>query len=153
MFASRVLFQTVILPFFLDQKEAHFYHRATCKKRNWQDKTTLPHLRQPVVLRSSREDWNLTLWSSRCETLLQPEWGMTTVLVSVLRASRMMVIFTASHEERFHRTPMGAGCQWRKFNICQEVTFLTALEGFCLVKGIAWQFYLNVIFGLYNIAS
>lgn len=30
---------------------------------------------------------------------------MTTVLVSVVRASRMMVIFTASHEERFHRTP------------------------------------------------
>lgn len=63
------------------------------------------HLRQPVVLRSSTDDWNLTLCSSRCETLLQPECGMTTVLVSVLRASRMMVIFTASHDERFHRTP------------------------------------------------
>ena len=60
-----------------------------------------------MVLRSSRDDWNLTLWSSRCEMLLQPEWGMTTVLVSVLRASRMMVIFTASHDDRFHRTPGG----------------------------------------------
>lgn len=64
-----------------------------------------PHRRQPVVLRSSSEDWNLTLWSWRCETLLQPEWGMTTVLVSVDSASRMMVILTASHEDRFHSTP------------------------------------------------
>jgi len=65
------------------------------------------HLRQPVVLRNNMEDWNLTLCSSRCETVLQPECGMTTVLVSVDRASRMMVIFTASHDERFHRTPAG----------------------------------------------
>lgn len=63
------------------------------------------YLRQPVVLRSSMDDWNLTLWSSRWETLLQPECGMTTVLVSVVSASRMMVIFTASHEDRFQRTP------------------------------------------------
>lgn len=65
------------------------------------------YLRQPVVLRSSIEDWNLTLWSSRCETLLHPECGMTTVLVSVVSASRMMFIFTASHEDRFQRTPEG----------------------------------------------
>lgn len=64
------------------------------------------HLIQPVVFRSSREDWNLILCCSRCDRLLQPEWGMTTVLVSVVRASRMMVIFTASQEERFHRTPV-----------------------------------------------
>lgn len=51
------------------------------------------------------DDWNFALWSSRCETLLQPECGMTTVLVSVVSASRMMVIFTASHEDRFQRTP------------------------------------------------
>lgn len=69
----------------------------------------MPHLRQPVVLRSSSDDWNLTLWSSRCETLLQPECGMTTVLVSVDSASRMMVIFTASHDDRFHSTPAGRG--------------------------------------------
>lgn len=63
------------------------------------------YLRQPVVLRSNMDDWNLTLGSSRWETLLQPECGMTTVLVSVVSASRMMVIFTASHEDRFQRTP------------------------------------------------
>lgn len=66
----------------------------------------MANLRQPVVLRNSMEDWNLTLCSSRWEAVLQPECGMTTVLVSVVRASRMMVIFTASHEERFHRTPV-----------------------------------------------
>lgn len=65
-----------------------------------------PYLRQPVVLRSSSEDWNLALWWS---PLLQPEWGTTTVLVSVDRASRMMVILTASHDDRFHRTPAGRG--------------------------------------------
>lgn len=73
-----------------------------------------PHLRQPVVLRSSSEDWNLTLWSWRCETLLQPEWGMTTVLVSVDSASRMMVILTASHEDRFHSTPASEGWSQRE---------------------------------------
>ncbi|TNN45950.1 hypothetical protein EYF80_043831 [Liparis tanakae] len=62
---------------------------------------------QPVVLRSNMEDWNLTLCSSRGARLLQPECGMTTVLASVDRASRTMVIFTASHDERFHRTPAG----------------------------------------------
>lgn len=62
-----------------------------------------------MVLRSSSEDWNLALWWS---PLLQPEWGTTTVLVSVDRASRMMVILTASHDDRFHRTPAGRGGRW-----------------------------------------
>lgn len=75
-----------------------------------------------MVLRSSSDDWNLTLWSSRCGMLLQPEWGMITVLVSVLRASRMMVIFTASQEERFHRTPVGAGSkQTGRFRVSDQV--------------------------------
>lgn len=38
--------------------------------------------------------------------LLHPEWGMITVLVRVASASRMMVIFTASHEDKFHSTPV-----------------------------------------------
>lgn len=86
------------------------------------------YLRQPVVLRSSKEDWNLTLWSSRCETLLQPECGITTVLVSVVSASRMMVIFTASHEDRFQRTPGGAGPQISKINKNQSKLHLDGLK-------------------------
>lgn len=61
---------------------------------------------------------------------------MTTVLVNVVRASRMMVIFTASQEERFHRTPMGANKE--RLNI-----FLVQNMGLGP---------LNFIFGLYNIA-
>lgn len=63
----------------------------------------------------------MTLCSSRCDTLLQPEWGMTTVLVSVVRASRMMVIFTASHEDKFHRTPVWGG----KEKTCCEMSRLS----------------------------
>lgn len=31
---------------------------------------------------------------------------MITVLVRVVKASRMIVIFTASHDDRFHSTPV-----------------------------------------------
>ncbi|KAG7227420.1 hypothetical protein INR49_000426 [Caranx melampygus] len=39
----------------------------------------------------------------------QPEWGMITALVSTARASWMMGIFRASHDDRFHKTPAGDG--------------------------------------------
>lgn len=83
-----------------------------------------PHLRQPVVLRSSSDDWNLVLCSSRCETLLQPEWGMTMVLVSVVRASRMMVIFTASHDDRFHSTPVKGPDPYSSTVLILPISFL-----------------------------
>lgn len=35
----------------------------------------------------------------------QPEWGMITALVSTARASWIMGIFRASHDDRFHKTP------------------------------------------------
>lgn len=63
------------------------------------------YLRQPVVLRSTTEECSLSLCSSWKSVLLQPEWGMITVLVTLLKASRMIVIFNASHEDRFHNTP------------------------------------------------
>lgn len=63
------------------------------------------YLRQPVVFLSTREEWNFSLWSSSKVELLHPEWGMITVLVRVVKASRMIVIFTASHDDRFHSTP------------------------------------------------
>ena len=66
------------------------------------------YLRQPVVFLSTREVWNLSLWSSSKVELLHPEWGMITVLVMVVKASRMIVIFTASHDDRFHSTPGAA---------------------------------------------
>lgn len=64
------------------------------------------YLRQPVVLRRTKEVWNLILWSSSKEELFHPEWGTITLFVNVARASRMIVIFTASHEDRFQRTPL-----------------------------------------------
>lgn len=63
------------------------------------------NLRQPVVFLSTSEEWNFNLWSSSKVELLQPEWGMITVLVRVIKASRMIVIFTASQDDRFHSTP------------------------------------------------
>lgn len=51
----------------------------------------------------------MSLWSSSKVALLHPECGMTTVLVRVAKASRMIVIFRASHEDRFHRTPVRRG--------------------------------------------
>ena len=65
------------------------------------------HLRQPVVFLNTREEWNFSLWSSSKVELLHPEWGMITVLVRVVKASRMIVILTASHDDRFHSTPAG----------------------------------------------
>lgn len=53
----------------------------------------------------TRDEWNLSLWSSSNVELLHPEWGMITVLVRVVKASRMIVILTESQEERFHSTP------------------------------------------------
>lgn len=67
------------------------------------------YLRQPVVFLSTMEEWNFSLWSSSKVELLHPECGMITVLVRVVKASRMIVIFTASHDDRFHSTPMKAG--------------------------------------------
>lgn len=64
------------------------------------------HLRQPVVFLSTREEWNFSLWSSSKVELLHPEWGMITVLVSVVKASLMIVILMASHDDRFHTTPV-----------------------------------------------
>lgn len=64
------------------------------------------YLRQPVVFLSTREEWNFSLWSSSKVELLHPEWGMITVLVRVVKASRMIVILTASHDDRFHSTPV-----------------------------------------------
>lgn len=63
------------------------------------------YLRQPVVFLSTRDEWNFSLWSSSKVELLHPEWGMITVLVRVVKASRMIVIFTASQDDRFHSTP------------------------------------------------
>lgn len=63
------------------------------------------YLRQPVLFLSTREEWNFSLWSSSKVELLHPEWGMITVLVRVVKASRMIVILTVSHEDRFHSTP------------------------------------------------
>lgn len=63
------------------------------------------YLRQPEVFLSTSEEWNFNLWSSSKVELLQPEWGMITVLVRVIKASRMIVIFTASQDDRFHSTP------------------------------------------------
>lgn len=63
------------------------------------------YLRQPVVFLSTSEEWNFSLWSSSKVELLHPEWGMITVLVRVVKASRMIVIFTASQDDRFHSTP------------------------------------------------
>ncbi len=63
------------------------------------------HLRQPEVFLSTREEWNFSLWSSSKVELFHPEWGMITVLVRVVKASRMIVILTASHDDRFHSTP------------------------------------------------
>ena len=63
------------------------------------------HLRQPEVFLSTREEWNFSLWSSSKVELLHPEWGMITVLVRVAKASRIMVIFTASQDDKFHSTP------------------------------------------------
>lgn len=54
---------------------------------------------------STSEEWNFNLWSSSKVELLHPEWGMITVLVRVIKASRMIVIFTASQDDRFHSTP------------------------------------------------
>lgn len=51
----------------------------------------------------------MSLWSSSKVALLHPECGMITVLVRVAKASRMMVIFRASHDDRFHRTPERRG--------------------------------------------
>lgn len=65
------------------------------------------HLKQPVVFLNTREEWNFSLWSSSKVELLHPEWGMITVLVRVVKASRMIVILTASHDDRFHSTPAG----------------------------------------------
>lgn len=64
------------------------------------------HLRQPVAFLSTREEWNFSLWSSSKVDVLHPEWGMITVLVRVVKASRMIVIFTVSHDDRFHSTPV-----------------------------------------------
>lgn len=58
-----------------------------------------------MVFLSTREECNFSLWSSSKAELLHPEWGMITVLVRVDKASLMIVILTASHEERFHSTP------------------------------------------------
>lgn len=55
---------------------------------------------------STREEWNLSLWSSSKVALLHPDCGMITVLVRVAKASRMIVIFRASQDDRFHRTPV-----------------------------------------------
>lgn len=65
----------------------------------------MAYLRQPVVFLSTNEEWNFSLWSSSKVELLQPEWGMITVLVRLIKASRMIVILTASHDDRFHSTP------------------------------------------------
>ncbi|TNN84529.1 hypothetical protein EYF80_005229 [Liparis tanakae] len=62
--------------------------------------------RQPVVFLSTREEWNFSLWSSSKVELLHPEWGMITVLVSVVKASLMSVILMASHDDKFHTTPV-----------------------------------------------
>lgn len=67
------------------------------------------YLRHPEVFLSTREEWNLSLWSSSKVELLHPECGTITVLVRVAKASRMMVIFTASHDDRFHSTPARRG--------------------------------------------
>lgn len=108
LFSTRIMAEFLIGKFFFSKMwyTKHFHMISNTSVLEF-----VRHLRQPVVLRSSSEDWNLTLCSSWCEALLQPEWGMTTVLISVVRASRMMVIFTASHDERFHRTPAGEGEQ------------------------------------------
>lgn len=41
---------------------------------------------------------------------------MITVLVRVTKASRMIVILTASHDERFQSTPEGVGKSKNKHN-------------------------------------
>lgn len=66
---------------------------------------SVAYLRQPDVFLSTREEWNFSLWSSSKVELLHPEWGMITVLVRVVKASPMIVIFTTSHDDRFHSTP------------------------------------------------
>lgn len=64
------------------------------------------------MFRRTSEVWNLILWSSSKEELFHPECGTITVFVKVERASRMIVIFTASHDDKFQRTPTGRNCKW-----------------------------------------
>lgn len=62
--------------------------------------------RQPVALRRTWDECRCSLRSSCvCGEVSQPEWGMITALVSTARASWMMGIFRASHDDRFHKTP------------------------------------------------
>lgn len=63
------------------------------------------YLRHPVALRSTCEECRCSLRSSWCGEESQPEWGMITVLVSTARASWIIGIFNASHEDKFHSTP------------------------------------------------
>ena len=67
------------------------------------------YLRQPVVFLSTREVCSFSLWSSLWGAPPHPECGMITALVSTHSASLTIVIFTASHDDRFHRTPEGGG--------------------------------------------
>lgn len=62
--------------------------------------------KQPVALRRTWDECRCNFRSScACGEVSHPEWGMITALVSTARASWMMGIFRASHEDRFHRTP------------------------------------------------
>lgn len=75
--------------------------------RKHTDKNTyVTDRRQPVALRRTWEEWRCSLRSS-CVwgEVSHPEWGMMTALVNTARASWMIGIFRASHEDRFHKTP------------------------------------------------
>lgn len=67
------------------------------------------HLRHPVALRSTCDEWSCILWSSCSGEFSHPEWGMITALVNTARASWMIGIFSASQEDRFQRTPTKKG--------------------------------------------
>lgn len=62
-------------------------------------------LRHPVALRSTCDECSCIFLSSWRGEFSQPEWGIITALVNTARASWMIGILSASHEERFHRTP------------------------------------------------
>lgn len=82
-------------------------------------------LRQPVALRSTWEECSCSLWSSWWGDVSQAERGMITVLVSTARASWIMGIFSASHDDRFHSTPAGGERDHDPLSSSHPILFLT----------------------------
>lgn len=94
-------------------------------------------LRHPVALRSTCDECSCIFRSSWRGEFSQPEWGIITALVNTARASWMIGILSASHDERFHRTP---GRHTRKATECyhsfsSQQGFLTGVNSI----GRYWQ--------------